>query len=139
MQQILLVHFPRKHRIVRDQYERTALLATNPHNQIHHFGSRVFIEVARRFIRKNNWGKDRMSTREEKTMTNNQIPITRETDNDQEPGKRYRQSVAPLPLFNWLLVNWALFSIGAGDGARTRGIKLGKLALYQLSYARTEV
>ena len=26
---------------------------------------------------------------------------------------------------------------GAGDGARTRDIKLGKLALYQLSYART--
>jgi hypothetical protein len=25
---------------------------------------------------------------------------------------------------------------GAGNGARTRGIKLGKLALYQLSYAR---
>ena len=25
---------------------------------------------------------------------------------------------------------------GAGDGARTRDIKLGKLALYQLSYAR---
>ncbi|MBP1747796.1 MAG: hypothetical protein H6Q52_335 [Deltaproteobacteria bacterium] len=27
---------------------------------------------------------------------------------------------------------------GAGNGARTRGIKLGKLALYQLSYARTD-
>jgi hypothetical protein len=26
--------------------------------------------------------------------------------------------------------------IGAGDGVRTRDIKLGKLALYQLSYAR---
>jgi hypothetical protein len=26
---------------------------------------------------------------------------------------------------------------GAGNGARTRGIKLGKLALYQLSYARS--
>ncbi len=25
---------------------------------------------------------------------------------------------------------------GAGNGARTRGIKLGKLALYQLSYSR---
>lgn len=25
---------------------------------------------------------------------------------------------------------------GAGNGARTRDIKLGKLALYQLSYAR---
>jgi hypothetical protein len=25
---------------------------------------------------------------------------------------------------------------GAGDGYRTRDIKLGKLALYQLSYAR---
>ena len=25
---------------------------------------------------------------------------------------------------------------GAGNGVRTRGIKLGKLALYQLSYAR---
>ena len=25
---------------------------------------------------------------------------------------------------------------GAGNGDRTRGIKLGKLALYQLSYAR---
>ncbi len=27
---------------------------------------------------------------------------------------------------------------GAGNGARTRGIKLGKLALYQLSYARID-
>ena len=26
--------------------------------------------------------------------------------------------------------------IGAGDGVRTRDIKLGKLALYQLSYSR---
>ncbi len=26
---------------------------------------------------------------------------------------------------------------GAGNGARTRDIKLGKLALYQLSYARS--
>ncbi|HNT44901.1 MAG TPA: hypothetical protein PKN85_10570, partial [Syntrophorhabdaceae bacterium] len=73
-----------------------------------------------------------MSTRDETIMTNKQIPITREADNNQEPGKRYRQSVVPLSLFNWLWVNWALFSIGAGDGARTRGIKLGKLALYQL-------
>ncbi len=85
-----------------------------------------------------------MSTREEKTMTNNQIPITRETDNNQEPRTKNQENdtgspLCPLPLFNWLLVNWALFSIGAGDGARTRGIKLGKLALYQLSYARTEV
>jgi hypothetical protein len=31
-----------------------------------------------------------------------------------------------------------LGSYGAGNGARTRGIKLGKLALYQLSYARTD-
>ena len=28
---------------------------------------------------------------------------------------------------------------GAGNGARTRDIKLGKLALYQLSYARSKV
>jgi hypothetical protein len=28
------------------------------------------------------------------------------------------------------------FLFGAGNGARTRGIKLGKLALYQLSYSR---
>ncbi len=28
---------------------------------------------------------------------------------------------------------------GAGNGARTRDIKLGKLALYQLSYARDTV
>ena len=27
---------------------------------------------------------------------------------------------------------------GAGDGIRTRDTKLGKLVLYQLSYARTE-
>ena len=31
-----------------------------------------------------------------------------------------------------------LKSYGAGNGARTRGIKLGKLALYQLSYARMD-
>lgn len=29
--------------------------------------------------------------------------------------------------------------VRAGNGARTRGIKLGKLALYQLSYARTAI
>ena len=29
--------------------------------------------------------------------------------------------------------------IGAGNGTRTRDIKLGKLALYQLSYARSMV
>ena len=28
--------------------------------------------------------------------------------------------------------------IGAGNGTRTRDIKLGKLALYQLSYARSK-
>ena len=28
---------------------------------------------------------------------------------------------------------------GAGNGDRTRGLKLGKLALYQLSYARLKV
>ena len=28
---------------------------------------------------------------------------------------------------------------GAGNGTRTRDIQLGKLALYQLSYARTQV
>ncbi len=27
-------------------------------------------------------------------------------------------------------------SVGAGDGTRTRDLKLGKLSLYQLSYAR---
>ena len=27
--------------------------------------------------------------------------------------------------------------LGAGNGVRTRDLKLGKLALYQLSYART--
>src|SRR6476469_9431028 len=30
-------------------------------------------------------------------------------------------------------------TIGAGNGTRTRDIKLGKLALYQLSYARSSV
>lgn len=29
--------------------------------------------------------------------------------------------------------------IGAGEGTRTLGINLGKVALYQLSYARTQV
>ena len=28
---------------------------------------------------------------------------------------------------------------GAGNGDRTRGLKLGKLALYQLSYARLTI
>ncbi len=28
---------------------------------------------------------------------------------------------------------------GAGNGTRTRGIQLGKLTLYQLSYARTKI
>ena len=31
---------------------------------------------------------------------------------------------------------WEVIEYGAGNGARTRDIKLGKLALYQLSYAR---
>ena len=34
------------------------------------------------------------------------------------------------------LTGSALRSLSAGDGARTRDIKLGKLALYQLSYSR---
>ena len=29
--------------------------------------------------------------------------------------------------------------VGAGDGFRTRDLKLGKLALYQLSYARIQM
>ena len=31
---------------------------------------------------------------------------------------------------------WRLFFYGAGDGARTHDLDLGKVALYQLSYAR---
>ena len=34
------------------------------------------------------------------------------------------------------LFYFQIFNYGAGNGDRTRGIKLGKLALYQLSYAR---
>ena len=34
---------------------------------------------------------------------------------------------------------WCLAFIGAGDGARTRYLHLGKVALYQMSYARTTV
>ncbi len=33
----------------------------------------------------------------------------------------------------------SVIRFGAGNGARTRDIKLGKLALYQLSYARPQV
>ncbi len=31
------------------------------------------------------------------------------------------------------------FRFGAGDGARTRYLHLGKVALYQMSYARMDV
>ena len=31
---------------------------------------------------------------------------------------------------------WFSLSVGAGDGARTRYLHLGKVALYQMSYAR---
>ena len=34
---------------------------------------------------------------------------------------------------------WCLAFIGAGDGARTRYLHLGKVALYQMSYARTTI
>ena len=41
--------------------------------------------------------------------------------------------------FNTLIV-WALNSyFGAGDGARTRNILLGRQVLYQLSYSRTQI
>ena len=33
---------------------------------------------------------------------------------------------------------WMEHEVGAGNGDRTRDFKLGKLALYQLSYARPQ-
>ncbi len=33
---------------------------------------------------------------------------------------------------------WCLLFFGAGDEARTRYLHLGKVALYRMSYARTE-
>ena len=60
-----------------------------------------------------------------------------------EPGN---EGFADLCLTTWLChhmdkrSNWLLLlSFGAGDGARTRYLHLGKVALYQMSYARRTV
>ena len=39
---------------------------------------------------------------------------------------------------NWQRLRQGFVLIGAGDGIRTRDQELGKLLLYQLSYARSE-
>ena len=43
---------------------------------------------------------------------------------------------APVPACQYVCVLVGPRKIGAGNGGRTRDLKLGKLALYQLSYAR---
>ena len=50
------------------------------------------------------------------------------------------RSIPPHPVPQWGQKNrasrWMPYNAGAGDGARTRYLHLGKVALYQMSYAR---